>query len=458
MRIVGDVGAYPIAPIIPDITGEMAVGVYRIPAVDIEVTCVFTHTTPVSAYRGAGRPEAAYYIERMMDIVAEEFSLDPAEVRRRNFIQPEAFPYRTPTGKLYDSGEYDKALTKALEVSCYAKLRDEQARRLADSNATSLLGIGLATYTEICGFGPYESAVVRVDPTGTVTVFTGISPHGQGQETSFAQIVADELGADYDKVVVRHGDTATTPMGLGTGGSRGLVVGGMALVRAAAKVREQARRVAAHMFEAALEDIVLADGQFQVRGVPGRSLTLAQIADKAYSDELPDDLDVGLEATDFYRPPDEVYPFGAQVAVVEIERETGMVRLRDFTSVDDCGRRISPLLVAGQVHGGVAQGVSQALWEEIVFDGQGQLLSGSLMDYAVPHADQFPQFTLAETVTPTPHNPLGVKGVGELPTIGSTPAVVNAVVDALKPFGVRHLDMPLKPEKLWKAMESWNGR
>lgn len=456
MRLLADVGAYPVAPIIAELTGEMAVGVYRIPAVDIEIACVFTNTTPVAAYRGAGRPEAAYYIERLMDLVADELGIDPAEVRRRNFIPPEAFPYKTPTGKVYDSGAYDGALTKALEVAQYTSLREEQRRRRADPTSDRLLGIGLSSYVEMCGWGPYESAVVRVEPSGTVTVLTGISPHGQGQQTTFAQIVADHLGADYDRIVVQHGDTAITPMGQGTGGSRGLAVGGAAVVRATAKVRDQARRIAAHMLEAAPEDIVLDPeaGRYHVRGVPGRALTLAQIADRAYSDDLPDDIESGLEATDFFRPPDLLYPFGAQVAVVEVERETGVIHIRDFVSVDDCGPRISPMLVAGQVHGGLAQGIAQALLEEVVYDEQGQLLTGSLMDYALPHADQFPHFVTDQTVTTTPHNPLGAKGIGEAPTVGSTPAMVNAVLDALEPFGVRHLDMPLRPEKVWRAMRA----
>jgi carbon-monoxide dehydrogenase large subunit len=456
VHILADLGAYPIAPVIPELTGQMAVGVYRIPAVDIDIQCVYTHTTPVAAYRGAGRPEAAYYIERLIDVTAMELNLDPAEVRRRNFIPPEAFPYKAPSGPTYDTGEYDKALSRALLLSHYASVREEQQRRLADPSAP-LLGLGLSCYVEMCGFGPYENAVVRVNPGGTVTVLTGISPHGQGQQTTFAQIVADELGVDYDQIIVRHGDTAETPMGQGTGGSRGLAVGGAALMRAVAKVRHKAQRIAAYMLEAAPEDIVLADGKFRVTGVPARGLTLAEIADRAYSDKLPDDIDSGLEAIDFFRPPTEVYPFGAMVAVVEIDRETGEIRLRDFVSVDDCGPRISPMLVEGQVHGGLAQGIGQALLDDIVYDENGQLLTGTLMDYAAPHADLFPWFTTDETVTPTPHNMLGAKGIGELPTVGSTPAVVNAVMDALRPFGVRHLDMPLKPEKIWRAMKEGKG-
>jgi carbon-monoxide dehydrogenase large subunit len=284
-------------------------------------------------------------------------------------------------------------------------------------------------------------------------VYTGILPHGQGQATTFAQIVADQIGADYDKIIVKYGDTAFTPMGIGTLGSRGLAVGGGALMQASARVRQKAEQIAAHILEAAPEDVVLAGGKYQVRGVPDQGLTLAQIADRAYTDDLPDHITSGLESTEYFRPPELIYPFGTHIAVVEIERETGIVHLRDYIAVDDCGPRISPILVEGQIHGGLAQGIAQALIEEIIYDEQGQLLTGSLMDYAIPHADLFPRFRLDRTETPTPHNPLGAKGIGEAATIGSTPAVVNAVMDALQPFGVRHLDMPLRPEKLWRAIQ-----
>jgi carbon-monoxide dehydrogenase large subunit len=456
VRIVADIGAYPVAAGIPDLTGKMLVGVYHIPAADVKISCVFTNTTPVAAYRGAGRPEAAYYIERLVDVIAAELGVDPAEVRRKNFIPPDAFPYTTVVDTIYDSGEYDRALTKALEVSDYAGLRAEQARRRAANAAgerVPLLGIGMATYVEMCGFGPYESATVRVEPTGTVTIMTGISPHGQGTGTTFAQIVADQLGADFDKIVVKHGDTATTPMGQGTMGSRSLAVGGAALVRAVAKVRDKAIRVAAHMLEAAAGDIVLEQGRYQVRGVPDRSLSLVEIADRAYSDDLPDDIDPGLESVDFFKPPELIYPFGAHIAVVEVDPDTGQVRVHSYFTVDDCGPRISPMIVAGQVHGGLAQGIGQALLEEVVYDPSGQLLSGSLMDYTVPRADDLPNFTLDKTETPTPHNPLGVKGIGEAATIGSTPAIANAVADALAHLGVRHLDIPLRSERVWRAMQ-----
>jgi aerobic carbon-monoxide dehydrogenase large subunit len=449
MRILADLGAYPVAPDIPLLTGGMGVGVYHIPEVDQEITCIFTNTTPVAAYRGAGRPEAAYYLERLMDVIAGELGMDPIEVRRRNFIAPDAFPYKTPTGHVYDSGEYDRALTKALEVSNYTALREEQRQRIEDGRSSKLLGIGIACYVEMCAFG-HESATVRVDPSGTVTIFTGTSPHGQGIATSFAQIAADQIGADFDKIVVRHGDTSVTSFGMGTMGSRSLAVGGSAVYRAAAIVRDKARRIAAHMLEAAAEDVVLSEGRYHVKGTVEPALTLVEIAGRAYSGPLPDEIDSGLEATDFFRPPNLTYPFGAHVAVVEIDRETGIVQVRDIFTVDDCGPRISPMLAEGQVHGGLAQGIAQALWEEVVYDEGGQLLTGSLMDYAAPRANVLPSFKTDRTETPTPRNPLGAKGIGEAATIGSTPAIVNAVMDAL---GARHLDMPLRPEKLWRAMQ-----
>jgi carbon-monoxide dehydrogenase large subunit len=430
----------------------MGVGVYHVKNVELKSTCVFTNTTSVAAYRGAGRPEAAYYLERLVDVIAYDLGKPPEEIRRRNFIPPSAFPYTTPTGQKYDSGEYERALTKALEIAHYQKLRNEQKERL-DRNDRVLLGVGMAVYVEMCGFGPFESAVVRVEPGGGVTAFTGTSAHGQGHETTFAQIIADHLGVDFDKVVVRHGDTLNTPMGNGTGGSRSLAVGGSAIIGASLKVQQKARRLAAHILEAAPDDVVFENGKYQVKGAPAKALTLAEIAPKAYGEGLPEGVESGLEATDFFRPPQLVYPFGAHVAVVEIDRDTGRTRVREFVSVDDCGVRISPMLVAGQVHGGLAQGIAQALMEEVVYDAQGQLVTGSLMDYAVPHAEDLPLFTTDQTVTPTPFNPMGAKGIGEAATIGSTPAIANAVVDALKPFGVRHLDMPLKGDRVWAALQ-----
>jgi carbon-monoxide dehydrogenase large subunit len=451
MHVMADLGAYPLAPDIPELTGQMSVGTYRIPEIDIKISCVLTNTTPVAAYRGAGRPEAAYYIERMMNVIAAELGLDPAEVRRKNFIAPEAFPYKTPTGHVYDSGEYARALDRAIEISNYPALRAEQQRR-RDQGDDYLLGIGVACYVEMCAFG-YESATVRVDPTGTVQVFTGTSPHGQGLATAFAQIAADQIGADFDKIVLKYGDTAATSFGMGTMGSRSLAVGGSAVYQAAGTVREKARQIAAHMLEAAPDDVVFENGGYQVKGSPESAIKLAKIAEQAYGGELPEGMAPGLEATEYFRPPAMTYPFGAHVAVVEIERATGHVRVRDIFTVDDCGPRVSPTLAEGQVHGGLAQGIAQALLEEVVYDENGQLLSGSLMDYTVPRADDFPHFTTDQTVTPSPRNPLGVKGIGEAATIGSTPAIVNAVVDALSDAGVRHLDMPLRPERVWRAIQ-----
>jgi carbon-monoxide dehydrogenase large subunit len=425
--------------------------------IDLRATCVFTNSTSVAAYRGAGRPEAAYYLERFVDIIAAELGLAPEVVRRKNFIPPSAFPYAAPTGQNYDSGEYDRALTRALELVRLKVVRDEQKQRL-ERGEGRLLGVGMACYVEMCGFGPFESAVVRVEPGGTVTAYTGTSAHGQGHETTFAQLIADHLGVSFDQIVVRHGDTLNTPMGNGTGGSRSLAVGGSAILRAADAVQAQARRIAAVMLEAAPEDVVMEGGRYHVRGAPAKTLTLADIAAKAYGGELPPDIPSGLEATDFFRPPQLVYPFGAHVAVVEVDRDTGAVTVRDFVSVDDCGVRISPMLVRGQVHGGLAQGIAQALLEEVVYDGEGQLLTGTLMDYAVPRADDLPSFVTDQTVTPTPHNPMGAKGIGEAATIGSTPAIVNAVVDALRPLGVKHLDMPLRGERVWRAMQRDGGR
>ena len=452
MRVTADIGAYPVFTFIPDLTLSMGIGVYKVANIDLQSTCVFTNSTSVAAYRGAGRPEAAYYLERLVDVIAAELSRTPEEVRRKNFIPPSAFPYAAPTGQNYDSGEYDRALTKALALAGYAKLRAEQKDRL-DRKDRTLLGIGMSCYVEMCGFGPFESAVVRVEPGGTVTAYTGTSAHGQGHETAFSQILADHLGVPFDKIVVRHGDTLNTPMGNGTGGSRSLVVGGSAIIGASLKVQEKARRLAAHMLEAAADDIVFTDGRYQVKGVPDKALLLEAIAARAYGEGLPDGIESGLEATEFFRPPALVYPFGAHIAVVEVDRETGRVTVRDFISVDDCGVRISPTLVTGQVHGGLAQGIAQALLEELVYGADGQLVTGTLMDYAVPHADDLPSFVTDQTVTPTPRNPMGAKGIGEAATIGATPAIVNAVVDALRPFGVRHLDMPLRPERVWQALK-----
>jgi aerobic carbon-monoxide dehydrogenase large subunit len=450
MRVLHCAGGYDRGSGIKDFTVLMSCGCYDIPAVDAKIDAVFTNQMAVGAYRGAGRPEAAYYIERVMDLIADEAGLDPVEVRRKNFIPPDAFPYTTTVGERYDTGEYDKALTKALEISNYQQLRKEQEEARKQGR---YIGIGMASYVEICGFGPNESSTVRVDPSGDVRVFTGISPHGQGQETTFAQMVADNLGANYENIFVHHGDTGNTPIGQGTMGSRGLAVGGAALMMSIEKVLEKARRIAAHMLEASIDDIELEDGKYRVKGSPDQSVTLEQIAEQAHGGDLPDGMDDGLESTDYFHPDDETFPFGTHIAVVEVDPDTGDVKLLNFFSVDDCGERISPMLVEGQVHGGLAQGIAQALWEEIHYDDGGQLLSGSLMDYALPKAHQLINFTTDQTVTSTPINPMGSKGIGEAATIGSTPAVANAVIDALEPFGVTHLDVPMTAERVWNAMQ-----
>ncbi|HET8627913.1 MAG TPA: molybdopterin cofactor-binding domain-containing protein [Thermomicrobiales bacterium] len=446
--LIANLGAYNAASVATR-TGMMAGGPYRIQDLRVTVTGVMTNTTPTGAYRGAGRPEAAYMLERLMDAIARELGLAPAEVRRRNFIPPEAFPYDGATGVRYDSGDYARALDEALRRLDYARVREEQAEA---RRAGRLLGLGLAVYCEFAGPG-WDSAQVRAQPTGTVTVTTGISPHGQGEETTFAQLVVDELGVALEDVVVRASDTAITPQGIGTFGSRGTSIGGSAVLLATRQVHDKARRIAAHLLESAPEDIALEDGRYQVRGVPDRAVTFAQIARAAYGfGGLPGGLDPGLEATSYFMPEGRTFPFGAHLALVEIDRATGELTVRRYLAVDDCGPLINPQLVAGQVQGGLAQGFGQALYEGIVYDASGQLLSGTFLDYAAPKAGQLPDFELAHTVTPSPFNPLGVKGVGEAGTTGAPPALVNAALDALAPLGVRHLDMPLTAERLWRAM------
>ncbi len=461
-RVLADLGAYSqlLTPSVPTNTGLMASGCYRIPHVFAEVIGVFTTQTPTDAYRGAGRPEATFSIERVADAVARALKLDPADVRRRNFIPPEAFPHKTATGATYDSGNYAQALDKALKIVGYPALREEQ-RRLRGQGR--LLGIGLSSYVEITGLGAatalpggnWESATVRVEPTGKVTVLTGSSPHGQGEETTFAQIVSDRLGVSVDDVVVVHGDTRAVPHGVGTFGSRNTAVGGSAVYLASTRIREKAMAIAAHLLEASPGDVVVDGAQFRVRGSPQRTVSFPDVARAAYKGaKLPPGTDPGLEATHFFAPPDRVFPFGTHVCVVEVDRDTGEVAIRRYVAVDDCGNILNPLLVAGQVHGGIAQGLAQALYEEAIYDQEGQLLTAGFLDYAVPRAVHVPTMELDHTVTPSPHNPLGAKGVGEAGTIGSIPAVVNAVLDALAPLGVETLDMPLTPRKVWEAISS----
>ncbi len=459
-RILANLGAYHqlLTPVIPTLTVLMAPGPYRIANVDLEVTGVFTNTMSTDAYRGAGRPEATYLIERLMDLVARKLGADPADVRRRNFIEPSAFPFTTATGLTYDSGDYAKTMEKALQLADYPGVRARQAALRAEGR---YLGIGLSTYVEVCGMGPsaampaagWDSATIRVEPTGSVTVLTGISPHGQGEETTFAQLVADELGVAIDDIAVVHGDTDRVQYGVGTFGSRGTAVGGAALKLAIETIQAKAIKIAAHRWGADPADLEYRDGKIGLRGDPSKAMTTAEAGFLAFmGDQLPPGLEPGLDATRRFEPPNFVYPFGTHVCVVEVDAETGKVSVERYVAVDDCGNVLNPMIVEGQVHGGIAQGMAQALYEEVVYDEYGQLLTGSLMDYAVPRAEQLPHFDLDRTVTPTSVNPLGVKGVGEAGTIGATPAVVNAVLDALAPFGVEHIDMPLRPEKLWKAM------
>jgi carbon-monoxide dehydrogenase large subunit len=472
VKTIANMGAYlsTFAPGIPTILfGLMLAGNYRIPNIACEVTGVHTNTTPVDAYRGAGRPEATYLVERAVDLTARELGLDPAEIRRRNFVPPGAFPHTTATGVTYDSGNYQPTLDKALEIIGYEQLRQEQARLRQQGK---YLGIGVTTYVEICGMAPsqvlgavgagaggWESATVRVHPSGKVTVYSGASSHGQGHETAFAQIVADGLGVPFEDVEVVHGDTAQVQFGIGTFGSRSAAVGGMAAVMSVKKIEEKAKQIAAFLLEAAEADLVFEGGKFFVKGSPGRDVSIQQVAFAAYvPHKYPTGLEPGLEATSFYDPSNFTWPFGSHVAVVEVDPETGVIKLRRYVAVDDCGRVINPLLVEGQIHGGLAQGIAQALFEEAVYDENGQLLSGSLMDYAVPKADDLLNFELDRTETPSPVNALGVKGIGEAGTIASSAAIVNAVVDALAPLGVKHLDMPLKPERVWQAIQQAQAR
>jgi carbon-monoxide dehydrogenase large subunit len=455
---ISDLGAYSqlFTDVIMIAFGfPVSCGAYDIPAIHLSADIVFTNKAPTDAYRGAGRPEATYVIERAIDLVASELGKDPAEVRRLNFIKPDQFPYKSAAGAVYDTGNYEGALDKALELVDYQKLRAEQAQKRAEGK---LMGIGLSSYIEICGFGPkgtapvglYESARVRVEQSGTVMVYTGSSPHGQGEETTFAQIVADEFGIPIESVLVMHGDTDSTPEGRGTYGSRTTAVGGTAVFNAVQRLKEKMKQIAAHMLEASASDIELGDGNFSVAGTQ-KSVTFAEVAAAAnFSNTLPPNIEPGLETTVFFEPEACVFPFGTHVCVVEIDKETGEVEIKRFVAVDDCGRQINPLLVQGQVHGGIAQGVGQAMWEEVVYGEDGQLLTGTLMDYALPIAEELPTYELDHTVTLTTVNPLGVKGVGEAGTIGSTPAVANAVADAL---GLRHVDMPFKPEKIWKIIQ-----
>ena len=448
--------------------GLMLSSVYTIDNIHEDVHGVFTHTTPIDAYRGAGRPEAIFLVERLVELLAAKLGIDPAEVRRKNFIPPFSDGHVVATGLTYDSGNYEAAFDKVLAMADYSALRTKQQELRAQGR---YLGIGLCTYAEICGLGPsqvagavgfggglWESAIVRFHPSGKVHVMVGISPHGQGEETTFAQILADELGVSVDDVTVFHGDTSQTPQGWGTYGSRATAVGSGALMGAIGKIKEKAKLVAAHLLEASAEDIDYADGKFFVRGAPSKAKTIQDIALMAnVAWNYPQGLEPGLEASGFFDPKNFVYPFGAHLAVVEIDVETGEVALQRYVAVDDCGRVINPMIVAGQIHGGITQGVGQALWEGAVYSDDGQLLTGSMMDYALPRADALPTYELGMTETLTNVNPLGVKGIGETGTIASTPAVYTAVLDALRPLGVEQVAMPLTPERVWRAIQGARG-
>jgi carbon-monoxide dehydrogenase large subunit len=445
--------------------GTLLAGTYTTPAVYVETKAVFTHTVPVDAYRGAGRPEATYLLERIVDLAADELGIDPAELRRRNFIPANAFPYQTPVALQYDSGDYQTTLELALKAAGYSEF---EARRQEAARRGKLRGIGLATYIEACGIAPsavvgslgaraglFESAAVRVHPTGSVTVLTGSHQHGQGHETTFAQLVSDQLGIPIDQIEIVHGDTAKIPYGMGTYGSRSLAVGGTAIVKAMDKVIAKGRKIAAHLLEASEADIEFKDGKFSVAGTD-REKSLAEVALTAYvPHNFPhDELEPGLDETAFYDPKNFTFPSGAHIAEVEIDPDTGKLEILNFTASDDFGRIINPMIVAGQVHGGLAQGIGQAVLEGCVFDKEtGQLLTGSYNDYAMPRADDLPDFVLSTNVTLCTHNPLGVKGCGEAGAIGAPAAVANAVVDALKPLGIRHVEMPLTPERLWRTIQ-----
>lgn len=458
LKLIQDIGCHQqlLTSLIPTLSVLMLPGLYRCKTFRAEVVGAFTNCFPTDAYRGAGRPEATYGIERIVDILASELKMDAAAIRFKNFIEPQEFPFATGTGLIYDSGNYAGTLNNALDTIDYAALREEQLQLRAKGR---LMGIGIATYGEICAFGPspytpaggWESATVRIEPSGTVTVHTGISPHGQGEETTFAQIAADELGVSMDDVAIVHGDTAVVQYGIGTFGSRGTAVGGTSMFFAIEELKKKIVKYGAMLLDS--DEVQFTAGRV-VCGKTGNSVALAQIAAASYRAlKLPPGTEPGLVATSFWEPTNFTFPFGAHIVVTEVDADTGEVKIIRYVAVDDCGKLINPLIVAGQIHGGVAQGIGQALYEQMVYDENGQILTGEYTDYALPKARNMPWIESSHTETPSPVNPLGVKGVGEAGAIGAPPAVVNSVMDALSHFGIRHLDMPLTPEKVWSAIQ-----
>jgi carbon-monoxide dehydrogenase large subunit len=466
MRLIADIGAYNmlLTAAIPTLTMLMANATYNIPAIRTTLTEVFTNKTPTDAYRGAGRPEATYFVERAMDMLARELKMDPADVRRKNFIPANKFPFQTQMGAVYDSGDYAKALDAALEKSGWNELKKQRDAAKAQGR---LVGLGLSMYVEVCGIGPsatlptggWEHAQVTVERDGRVTAATGASPHGQGNETTFAQMLADQLGVPFEHVTVVHGDTGVVKQGIGTFGSRSQAVGGAALHMAGGKAKAKMAKFAAAMLEAHEEDLVFENGTISVKGAPARGKSFAEVAAFAYIPvPLPEGLEPGVSEEAFFEPTNNTYPFGCHISMLEIDRDTGEPKLLKLVAVDDAGNLINPLIVEGQIHGGLAQGIGQAMIEEAVYNSDGQLVTGSFMDYALPRAIDFPRFELHSTVTPTPVNPLGAKGVGEAGTLGSTPSIVSAAVDALSGFGVKHIDMMLRPEKLWRVIHGQGGQ
>ena len=459
-KIVQDIGSYHqlLTPIIPTLAVLMIPGLYKFRSFTADLIGVFTHRAPTDLYRGAGRPEATYVIERIVDKMADALGMDPAELRLKNFPASDEFPYETATGLSYDSGDYAMTLNRALEMAGYKDFLKEQEKARKDGR---LLGIGISSYGEICAFGPspatpaggWESATVNVEATGKVTVMTGISPHGQGEETAFSQMVADAFGIPMDDVVVIHGDTAKVHYGIGTFGSRGISIGGAALHLAMQDVIAKGKKYAGHLLGVDAESVQFENGTFSAPKAE-KTISFQEVALEAHvCHRLPPGTEPGLSATRFFEPPNFAFPFGAHVVTVEIDRDTGAIKLLRYIAVDDCGKVINPLLVDGQLHGGVAQGLGPALLEEVVYSDDGQLMTGTFMDYAIPKAKHMPWIESDRTETPSPVNPLGSKGVGEAGTIGSLPAFVNAVVDALSPLGIDHIDIPMTPQKVWRLIQ-----